>query len=194
MEQCHEYLNISLFYLISSPVNFAWWVTTILISLWSLKVFIFKFSEFNPLKTSLEYTETEVYGKCMHIKSSSVGHNKLDMIAIIILIVLPLGRSHCGFDNFQPKTLLNEKTGKVYAYLVQNKWAACGPGGSLGILLVPMRVQKNVEKGSLLWPKASTTSVRKQVVFQSNIWCFWEKGLFFSLTFDVFEKKGCFSV
>ena len=39
---------------------------------------------------------------------------------------------------------------------------------------------KNVEKGSLFWPKASTTSLRKRVVFQSNLRRFWEKGLLLS--------------
>ena len=36
--------------------------------------------------------------------------------------------------------------------------------------------------------------LRKRVVFQSNLRCFWEKGLFSSLTFDVFEKRGYFWV
>ena len=50
---------------------------------------------------------------------------------------------------------------------------------------------KNIEKGSLFLPnKASTTSLRKRVVFQSNIQRFEKKGCFFSLTFDVFEKEG----
>ena len=39
----------------------------------------------------------------------------------------------------------------------------------------PCMSKKNFEKGSLFWPKASMTSLRKRVVFQSNLQRFWEK-------------------
>ena len=63
-----------------------------------------------------------------------------------------------------------------------------GGGGSLGILLVPMRVSFL----TISFLKVSTMSLRKRVVFQSNLQRFWEKGLFFQSNLQCFWEKLLF--
>ena len=69
--------------------------------------------------------------------------------------------------------------------LVTLEGVACPPppqGGGAGhseYCWYPCASQKTLKKG-IFWPKASTTSLRKRVVFQSNLRRFWEIGLLLS--------------
>ena len=70
-------------------------------------------------------------------------------------------------------------------------WKQPGGGGGGGVtqnIVGTHTCPKKRRKGSLFWPKASTTSLRKRVVFQSNLRRFWEKGCFQSNLRPFWEK------
>ena len=89
----------------------------------------------------------------------------------------------CHSDNAQRCTLLWQRR-CLCCKLVMWKPG----GGSLGILLVVFRTHactKKHRKRVSFPTKASTTSLRKRVVFQSNLRCFLEILLFFSWFYTV---------